>query len=214
MNSECCAFSFKQTLSELRLDYLNLYLVHLPVVFQSAADGSMQPVRARGWGLQDVWREMEKLYDSGKAKAIGVSNYNVQTLNDLLTYARIPPAVNQVEMHPYLAQPELRAFCKQNNIVVTAFAPLGAPGLMGAKAAVPLLENPVIVRLAKKYGKTPAQVLVRWSIDVGAVVIPKSVTPSHVVENFAVLDFKLSEEDLASVAPLNPNMEGKVGGCS
>lgn len=190
-----------ETLAQLQLDYLDLYLVHIPVPIKFA-DGKAAPLRKVGWGLQDIWRQMEKLNESGKAKAIGVSNYTVLALNDLLCYAKIVPAVNQVERHPYLQQEKLVEMCKNEGIVITAYASLGAPGFMNEKESANLLKNETILKIAAKYGKSASQVLLRWSIDTGCIAIPKSVNPERIKENFAVLDFKLTAEDIAEIAKL------------
>lgn len=200
----------KKTLSELNLAYLDLYLVHQPILVEPNPNwdgkerimGKFKPLRAQGWGLQDIWRGLEEGVTLGLTKAIGISNYNVQATNDCLCYAKIPPAVLQVERHPYLAQPELVKFCEQNEIVVTGYAPLGAPGLYGSTQE-PLLSNSVVVQIAEKRKITPGQVLIRWGIDTGCIVIPKSVKPARIAENFAVLQFKLSEDELKALAGLD-----------
>lgn len=199
----------KKTLADLQLDYLDLYLIHQPIIVEDDPTydgkdrlvGKFRPVR-QGWGLQDLWRKMEEAHGSGLTKAIGVSNYNVQTLNDCLMYAKTLPAVNQVERHPYLAQPELMKFCTENGIVTTNYAPLGAPGLFGEQK-VPQLNHPVIGAVAAAHKKTPAQVLIRWGIDTGSIVIPKSVKEHRIQENFNVLDFALSPEELKAIATLD-----------
>jgi len=201
----------KKTLSQLQLSYLDLYLIHQPVIVEPNPNydgkdrimGKFRPLRAQGWGLQDIWRGMEEAFTQGLAKAIGLSNFNAQTINDCLCYARIPPAVLQIERHPYLQQPELLSFCEANGIVVTGYAPLGAPGLYGAKMQEPPLSNPVVVSIAEKRKVTPGQVLIRWGIDTNCVVIPKSVKPARIRENFDVLGFKLSEEELAALKALD-----------
>eukprot|EP00457_Paulinella_chromatophora_P012415 gb/GEZN01012624.1/.p1 GENE.gb/GEZN01012624.1/~~gb/GEZN01012624.1/.p1 ORF type:complete len:338 (+),score=62.44 gb/GEZN01012624.1/:14-1027(+) len=192
--------SLQKTLKDLQLDYLDLYLVHEPFILNKNAEGDSKPARAVGWGLQDVWRQMEQCQMEGLTKAIGVSNYNVQTLNDCLTYAKIPPAMNQIELHPYLPQPELRSFCAQYNVAVTAYAPLGSPGSDAGGAKVPLMKNEVVQSLAKKYDKTPAQILIRFCLESGAVCIPKSVKPHCIQENFEALGFSLEPEDMDLLA--------------
>jgi diketogulonate reductase-like aldo/keto reductase len=201
----------KKSLSDLGLTYLDLYLVHQPLAVEPNPSwdkkerimGKFRPLRAQGWGLQDIWRGMEEAFTLGLTKAIGISNYNVQTINDCLCYARIPPAVLQIERHPYLQQPELLKFCQNNGIVVTGYAPLGAPGLYGATAKDPLLANPVVLQIAEQHKVSPGQVLIRWGIDTGCVVIPKSVKPARIQDNLAVIDFKLSDEELTALATLD-----------
>lgn len=201
----------QETLKDLQLDYLDLWLIHQPTVVEDDPTydgkhriiGKFRPVRNQGWGLQDIWRGMEECQTAGLTKAIGVSNYNAQTLNDCLSYAKIAPAVNQIERHPYLAQPEMLKMCQVNGVIVTGYAPLGAPGLFGGATEVALLQHDTITGLAKKYSKTAAQILIRWAMDTGTVTIPKSVKPSRIGENFTVLDFKLSDEDLAEIAKMD-----------
>eukprot|EP00808_Paulinella_micropora_P007347 g2447.t1 len=187
--------SVQKTLKDLQLGYLDLYLVHQPLIMHKV-DGNSKPVRGLGWGLQDVWREMEAIYAAGLVRAIGVSNWNVQLLNDCLGYAKVPPAMNQIELHPYLPQHELRAFCAQNNVAITAFAPLGAPGTCGDMAKVPPLKNEVVLQVAQKHKRTAAQVLIRWCLEIGSVCIPKSVNPDRIKENFGALEFALDKQDL------------------
>jgi len=197
-----------ETLSNLQVGYLDLYLVHLPIAVEKI-DGVAHPKRLKGFGLQDVWRKMEDLQTKGLTKSIGVSNYNVQTLNDLLNYAKISPVVNQVERHPYFPQNELLDFCTQNKVFLTAYCSLGSRGFeQRTKDAnvVDLVDNPVIKGIASQYGKTTAQVLLRWSVDTNVMCIPKSSNHSRIKENFDIFDFKLNEKDLQSINEL-----GKVG---
>ena len=162
------------SLARLRTERIDLYLVHWPV----------QGLR------HDTWRAMERLLADGKARAIGVSNYGVRHLEELLARANEPPSVNQVELHPFLAQRELREFCAQRHVVVEAYAPL-------VKAR--RMDDPVLRRVAAKHRRTPAQVLVRWGLEHGLVVIPKSVRAERIQENAGVLDFALDAEDLAAL---------------
>jgi len=204
--------ALQTTLKDLQLDYLDLYLIHQPTPVEPDPTydgkhriiGKFMPLRSRGWGLQDVWRSMEAMQKDGLAKHIGVSNYAAQALNDLFMYARVAPAVLQIERHPYHSQKEILQFCKTNNVVVTNYSPLGAPGLpLYSGQDAPLLSNPVVLELAKKHGKTAAQVLIRWGVDTGTTVIPKSVKAHRIVENFDVQDFALGEDDLAALAGLS-----------
>jgi alcohol dehydrogenase (NADP+) len=153
-----------------------------------------------------VWRELEKAVDAGKVKAIGTSNMSAKKLAALLKDARIAPAVNQVESHPFLAQTKLKAWCERHNIVLTAYSPLGSPDrparLVEEGDPAPLFD-PVVTSLATKYNKSTAQILIRWAIQRGTVVIPKSVTPSRIAENANVADFSLAEEDVAALAALD-----------
>jgi len=196
-----------KTLADLQSSYLDLYLIHQPVACTLVNDKSV-PARAVGWGLQDVWRALERLNGSKKLRAIGVSNFPTAVLNDLLCYAKVPPAVQQIERHPFLVQTKHVEFCKLNGIVVTAFASLGSPGLTAkVKPGSPeLLQTPVVLNLAKKYGKTPAQILIRWSVETGVVSVPKSTKAERVQENFGVFDFKLTPEEVQSLSALDQGL--------
>jgi len=200
----------RDSLSDLGLDYLDLYLIHQPisVVPNPDYDGKdrigkfIHAPHLSGWGMQDVWREMEKCYEKGLVKAIGVSNFNGQMLNDMLTYAKVPPAVNQIERHPYLQQNNFVEFTKKCGMQTTAYAPLGAPGLF-SKQETPLLQNDVILSIAEAHKKTPAQILIRWAVDSETIVIPKSQKPHRVKENFDVFDFQLSEDEVKKIKELD-----------
>lgn len=194
----------KKTLSDLQLDHLDLYLMHIPCA-SAKVDGNTRAVRRAGYCTIDTWRKMEGLHKAGLAKAIGVSNFPAVLLNDLCNGAEIPPAVNQIELHPYLAQYTNVAFNKELGVVVTAYAPLGAPGLMGDKYGDKkgLLANETILAIAKKHSKTAAQVLVRWSVDRGVVVIPKSVKEERIKSNFDVFGFRLDDQDMADIKNLD-----------
>jgi len=196
-----------KTLSELKTSYLDLYLIHQPVACKSV-DGKIVPVRGVGWGVQDMWREMEKAYLSGQVKAIGVSNFPTAILNDLLAYAKVPPAVQQIELTPYLVQKKHVAFCRQNGLVVTAYGSLGSVTVKRRlKPDAPeLLKNETVNSLAKKYGKTPAQILIRWALDNQIVSIPKSVKEERLKENYSIWDFKLSPEDVNALSDLDSNL--------
>ena len=172
--------AFNLTMETLALDYLDLYLVHWP-----AAKGP----RAEWEALNaDTWRALEKLYKDGRIKAIGVSNFMPHHLNPLLITAEITPAVNQIEFHPGYYQWEAVELCREKNILIEAWAPLGK-GV--------LFSNETVLSLAEKYGKTPAQICVRWCLQHGALPLPKSSTPARIKENANSLDFNLSPDDMA-----------------
>eukprot|EP01099_Mayorella_cantabrigiensis_P001406 TRINITY_DN1607_c0_g1_i5.p1 TRINITY_DN1607_c0_g1~~TRINITY_DN1607_c0_g1_i5.p1 ORF type:complete len:185 (-),score=41.11 TRINITY_DN1607_c0_g1_i5:46-600(-) len=154
--------------------------------------------------IEVTWKAMEALVKQGKVKSIGVSNFPIRILKQILAVAEIPPAVNQFECHPYLPCDELVSFCKQHNIQVTAYSPLGNPdwAKLTGSSFPGLLENEVIQKIAQKHNKSTADVLIRWHIDREVIVIPKSVTPSRIQSNFQVFDFKLDEEDLAAIKEL------------
>uniref|UniRef100_A0A669CA41 Zgc:56622 n=1 Tax=Oreochromis niloticus TaxID=8128 RepID=A0A669CA41_ORENI len=175
-----------KSLSDLQLDYLDLYLVHFPV------------------GLKG----MEALQASGKVKSIGVSNFSILQLERLLALCRVPPAVNQVELHPYLIQTDMIEFCKSKKITLTAYSPFGSPGrpselLREDTDPYKLLEDPVIADIAKKHRRSPAQVLLRYHVQQGVAVIPKSEKPHHILENTKIFDFSLTEEDMSALKGLN-----------
>ncbi|MED1802848.1 aldo/keto reductase [Brevibacillus porteri] len=172
--------AYETSLKKLGLEYLDLYLIHWPV------EGK----------FKEAWRALETLYKKGLVKAIGVSNFHVHHLEELLKDAEIKPMVNQVEFHPRLSQDELRAYCKEQGIQFEAWSPL----MQGQ-----LLDNPVLKGMAEKYGKTIAQVIIRWDLQNGVVTIPKSTKEHRIVENASVFDFELSKEDMEMIHALNQN---------
>lgn len=178
--------ALEKTLSDLKLDYLDLYLIHWPI---SEADDGQKYISLSE--IKETWQAMEKLVDEGKVKSIGVSNFKISFIEDLLTYCRIKPVTNQVELHPYLPQNDLFEYCKKNDILLTAYSPLGS---VPAKGEATVLSDPVVFEIAKKNKKTPAQVLISWAIQRGTVVIPKSSNSERIQSNFE--DFILSEDDM------------------
>eukprot|EP00250_Pteridium_aquilinum_P016888 c23344_g1_i1 orf=123-1055(+) len=186
--------AIKRSLSALKLDYLDLYLIHWPLKFtkKGPALEDVQPL-----DIQQTWQGMEKCVELGFTKAIGVSNFSSKKVTELLKTASIPPAVNQVEMHPNWQQKQLRETCRKANINVSAWSPLGAPGTKWGNSAV--LEHPVIKAIAEKHGKAPAQVALRWGLEQGVSVLPKSYNRTRVVENFQIFDWSLTAEDLEEI---------------
>ncbi|MEU6119339.1 aldo/keto reductase [Streptomyces sp. NPDC047117] len=173
--------AFDASLAKLGLDYVDLYLIHWPL-----------PARDT---YVDTYKAFEKIQADGRAKAIGVSNFQPPHLQRLLNETSVVPAVNQIELHPELQQAESRAFHAEHGIATEAWSPLGQ--------GKGLLENATIGKLAEKYGRTPAQVVLRWHLQLGNVVIPKSATPSRIKENFDVFGFELDADDMATIAGLN-----------
>lgn len=173
--------AFETSLSKLGLDYVDLYLVHWPVPERNL--------------YVDTYKALEKLYADGRVRAIGVSNFPIEFLEKLLSETSVIPVVNQVECHPRLAQHELREFCAKHNIILEAWSPLMQGG--------DILTNEDILSIASKYGKTAAQVIIRWHLQIGNIVIPKSITPSRIKENFDVFDFELTQDDMAQIHALN-----------
>ncbi|KAG8376947.1 hypothetical protein BUALT_Bualt09G0117000 [Buddleja alternifolia] len=188
-----------QTLEDLQLDYVNLYLIHWPVRMKKDAVG-FGPENLVPTDIPATWKSMEALYDSGKARAIGVSNFSVKKLGDLLDIARIPPAVNQVECHPSWQQPKLREFCKSKGVHLSGYSPLGSPGTTWLKSEV--LQHPVLVATAEKVGKTPAQVALRWGLQMGHSVLPKSIKESRIKENFDVFSWSIPNDLLAKFSKI------------
>ncbi|XP_055970625.1 1,5-anhydro-D-fructose reductase [Sorex fumeus] len=196
-----------KSLKALRLDYLDLYLMHWPMGFKSGQEDL--PVERSGMVIPsdtsflDTWEAMEELVEEGLVRAIGVSNFNHEQLERLLTKPglRVKPLTNQIECHPYLTQAKLIKFCRARDVVVTAYRPLG-----GSSGGVDLMDNPVIQEMARKHKKSPAQILIRFHIQRDVVVIPKSVNPKRIQENFQVFDFHLSEEDMSTLLGLDKNL--------
>lgn len=172
--------AFEASLKRLGTDYVDLYLIHWP----SAHRGL----------FVDTWKALVKLKEEGRAKSIGVSNFYPEHIEQIVAETGVTPVINQIELHPDFQQRETRAFHEKHKIATQSWSPLGQGKLLG---------HPVIAEIAQKLGRTPAQVIIRWHIDNGLVVIPKSVTPSRIVENFKVFDFQLSPEDLQKLNGLD-----------
>jgi len=173
--------AFDASLEKLGLDYIDLYLIHWPM-----------PAKDK---YIDTYKAFEKLYADGRAKAIGVSNFLPEHLEKLIDATSVIPAVNQIELHPHLQQQALREYHAEQGIATEAWSPLGS--------GKGLLEVPAIVAIAQKHNRTPAQIVLRWHIQLGNVVIPKSVTPSRIKENIDVFGFSLDTEDIAAISALN-----------
>ncbi|XP_077266743.1 aldo-keto reductase 1B-like [Temnothorax americanus] len=196
--------SIKETLADLGLDYVDLYLIHWP--FGIKEGGELFPRNPDGSkalsniDYLDTWKGMEGVLFKGLAKNIGVSNFNSEQITRLLEKASVKPVINQVECHPYLTQKKLSNFCKKKGILITAYSPLGSPDRPGVKPDDPkLLDDKKLIELAKEYNKTPAQIVIRYQVDRGHIVIPKSVTKSRIAQNMDIFDFKLSPEDVAYI---------------
>jgi methylglyoxal/glyoxal reductase len=170
------------SLGRLDLDYVDLYLIHWPT-----NDAGM---------LAETWKAMEDIYNLGKAKAIGVSNYELHHLREMDSYAEIMPAMDQIEVHPFWYRKDLVEYCHTHDIAVTNYSPL---------TRSQYLKESTIVAMAKQHKKTPAQVLLRWGIQIGNAVIPKSANPKHIKENIDIFDFELSEEEMDQLSELSHN---------
>ncbi|XP_077236871.1 aldo-keto reductase family 4 member C10-like [Tasmannia lanceolata] len=190
---------FDITLQALQLDYVDLYLIHWPFAKKKDMPG-FSPECFGPLDIPATWREMEKLYDSGKARTIGVSNFSSKKVEDLLKVARVPPAVNQVECHPGWQQSKLREFCQSKGIHLTAYSPLGSPGRNWIKSDV--LSNPVLNMVAEKLGKTPGQVAIHWGLQMGQSVVPKSTNEARMKENFDVFDWSIPDDIFAKFSEI------------
>lgn len=173
--------AFDESVGRLGLDYLDLYLIHWPAPSRNL--------------YVDTWKAFEELYAEGRVRAIGVSNFQPAHLQRLFDETSVVPAINQIELHPWLQQSELRAFHQEHGIVTEAWSPLAAGG--------DFLSNPVIAAIADKHDITPAQVILRWHIDLGNVIIPKTVHPDRMASNLDLFDIKLDDEDAAQIASLD-----------
>ncbi len=211
----------QKTLSDLGLDYLDLYLVHFPIALKFVPFEERYPpewvwdpsaetpaMMADPVGLDETWQAMEGLVDAGLVKNIGVCNYNVALLREMKSYARILPSVLQIERHPYLTQEKLLRYCDNEQISVTGFSPLGALSYLElgmAEQSQSVLTQPEIVAIAGRLAKTPAQVVLRWGVQSGTAIIPKTSKIERLKENAAIFDFELSSEDMKSIDSLNAN---------
>jgi diketogulonate reductase-like aldo/keto reductase len=173
--------SFRKSLERLQTSYVDLLLLHFPVTL----------LRGR------AWKELEKIQQAGGARSIGVSNYTIRHLEELLKNCRVKPVVNQVELHVYLQQPELLEYCNQQGILVEAYSPL---------AHAKDMDNQVVKAIAKKHNKSPAQIMIRWCIEKGTVPLPKSSNPDRIKANAMVFDFKLDETDMKQLTALEANL--------
>jgi len=198
----------KKILKNLGLEYLDLYLIHWPFATSEDPNATDSEGRLLGSDISylDTWRAMEQCVKSGLTKSIGVSNFNIKQVKDILKIATIKPVVNQVENHPYLTQNKLKEFCESNDVLLTAYGPLGSPYRDTGSKQLVLLNEPVVKQIADKYKKTNAQILIKFQIQRGIIVIPKSSNPIRQKENFDVWDFEMSEEEMKSLEMLNQNL--------
>ena len=176
---ESAIAAYETSLQKIGVDYLDLYLIHWPV------EGK----------YKEAWRALEYLYQQGRVKAVGVSNFQIHHLEDLLKDANIKPVINQIELHPYLSQTKVREFCEENNIQVEAWSPLMARN--------GLLEDETLKEISKKYNKTTAQVVLRWDLQSHVITIPKSTNEGRLLQNIDIFDFELSKEDMELIDSLN-----------
>lgn len=179
--------AFDESLARLKLDFVDLYLIHWPL--------------PRGEAYLDTWRALIRLRDEGRAKSIGVSNFKIPHLRRLMDETGVAPVLNQIELHPRFQQKELRAFHAEHGIATESWSPLGKGALMA---------DETLARIGRKYGKTPAQVILRWHLDNGLIAIPKSATPSRIRENIDVFDFTLAADDMSALARFD-DKSGRIG---
>lgn len=210
--------ALKKSLQDLQLDYLDLYLMHWPVAFKPEIEGF--PEKAEDYlslaqvPLIETWNAMLEAKKQGLVKHIGVSNFSIPKLKELMEDTNEAPEMNQVELHPYLQQNELLEFCSKNSINVTAYSPLGSgdrPDQMKAKDEPSLLENPVITKIAKKHGASSGQILIKWSEQRGTAVIPKSTNEKRIKENLESTGYLLDEEDMKEIAKLDDHFRYVTG---
>lgn len=199
--------ALNKTLEDLQLEYLDLYLIHWPVaqkkgvIFPTDADDM---ISLKELPLSETWKEMEKAAKSGLVKSIGLSNCGIEKITPLLDSCTIKPAVLQIENHPFLQQEELIKFCRDNDIAVTAYSPLGSQDRTNKHPDEPvLIQNPVIMSIADRHQVTPAQVLIAWAVNRGVIVIPKSVHEERLRQNLGAFKIELDEEDMKAIAALN-----------
>lgn len=205
----------KDSLKKLRTDYVDMFLVHWPTALQDQdfSGDVMVPKDESGkilWAcypLEDIWMEMEKCKVAGLTRNIGLSNFNSKQTDRILSSCAIKPSNMQIEISPYFSNEHLRDFCKEKGMVITAYAPLGAPLRPWKESHEPnALEDPLINEIAQNKGKTAAQVIIRYHLQNGIVVIPKSITPSRIQENIQVYDFELSDEEMKKIKSLDRNL--------
>jgi D-xylose reductase len=211
----------KLTLADLRLDYLDLYLVHFPISLAFVPfelryppgwffepNATSPSMKAEPVPIRETWEAMQELVGAGLVREIGVSNFGTSLIRDLLSYAAIPPAMLQIELHPYLTQEKLVRYCHESKIAVTGFSPLGAQSYFSlnmAQSNEAVIEQPVIKSIAARHGRTAAQVVMRWGIQRGIAIVPKTSQIERLRENLALFDFTLSEDEMQTISSMNRN---------
>lgn len=204
------AVALNETLKSLQIDYIDLYLIHWPMGFQEGTDPFPKDKNGKTIYSEvnylETYKALESFVNSGKIKSIGVSNFNIKQLQDVLDNCEIKPVNNQIEVNPYLQNDELIEFCQKNNVVVSAYGPIGAGQKETTHPDLPIiLQNETILKIGKKYNKSPAQICLRWGVQRNIVMLPKSVTPSRIAENAQVFDFSLTDEEMLEIKSLNQN---------
>lgn len=202
--------ALEKTLLDLQLDYLDLYLIHWPI----ASNAAGEPLRLSDVPLTETWKEMEKQAKSGLIRSIGVSNFSIKKIKEIMQNSETVPAVNQIEAHPFLVQEELVDFCEKNTIAVTAYAPLGSgdrPSGMKESHEPSLLKNPLILSISERMNVTPAQMLLAWGMARGMAVIPKSTDYGRIEENLNAVGVPLLEEDVKKISALDKHFRYVTG---
>lgn len=209
--------ALKKTLKDLQLDYLDLYLIHWPVAFKHGVgfpENDDDYLSLEEVPIIETWNAMIEAKEQGLVKHIGVSNFSEKKLNNLKSKTNEVPEMNQVELHPFLQQHELVAFCQENGIHLTAFSPLGSGDRierMKAENEPSLLENPVINEIAEKHDVSPGQILIKWAVTRGTAVIPKSTSRKHISDNLNSINIELDDEDLKKLAQLDKSFRYVTG---
>jgi D-xylose reductase len=213
--------ALQKSLNDLKLDYLDLYLIHFPIATKFVPfehryppewfydpDAEFPKIEIDPVPIRETWEAMEDLVSQGLVKNIGICNFNCSLIRDLLSYAKIRPSVLQVELHPRLTQEKLLKYCHQEKITVTGFSPLGAESYYSIGMALPeqsLLANAVIAQISNAHKKTPAQIILRWGVQRGTAIVPKTSSPERLRENYGIFEFHLDEDEMTAITALNLN---------
>ena len=198
--------AIRTSLMDLQLEYLDLYLMHWPIAFKTGHDQAKDAsdlLSLEEMPVEVTWQAMEKMQQLGLTRHIGVSNFNIPKLQKLMQHANIQPEVNQIELHPYFQQPELVQFCQANWMIVTAYSPLGSRHLINGEDSI--TNNETVLKIAKKHACLPTQVLLAWGMRRGTAVIPKSVNPARIAENFESTSVQLDDLDMEELGKIDKN---------
>ncbi len=211
----------KRSLADLRIDYLDLYLIHFPISLKYVPIDQRYPpgwfhepsaalpvMKADPVPIRETWEAMQELVKAGLVREIGLSNFGVSLIRDVLSYASVLPAMLQIELHPYLTQEKLLRFCRESGIAVTGFSPLGAQSYFSlnmAQADEAVIKQPLVQSIAAGHQRTPAQVVLRWGIQRGTAIVPKTSRMERLRENIALFDFELTSEEMSAIGGLNRN---------
>lgn len=198
--------AIRKTLADLQLDYLDLYLIHWPLVFKQGHDQARSAddlLSTDEVPLADTWKTMEEIKRKGLTRHIGVSNFSIKKLDELSKQSETKPEVNQVEIHPFFTQEKMLRYCRENDIIVTAYSPLGSRHLIKTNESI--TQQQIIIRLAEKYNCTPAQIMLAWGMARGYAVIPKSVNADRIIENIGALNVQLTDSEVKLISSMNRN---------